>query len=71
MNVNRASANQNQSNNYNRQLMLKLLIGGAALSYVANNIEHKRAECIQFSDKHIEKCLSQIENGIKELQFQH
>ena len=38
MNMNRASAYYNQANDYNRHLMLKLLIGGLALSYVANNI---------------------------------
>jgi hypothetical protein len=47
--------------------MLKLLIGGVAFAYGVENYNQKRAECIQFSDKHLDKCLGQIENGIKEL----
>lgn len=44
--------------------MLKLLIGGIALAYGVENYQQKRAECIQFSDKHLDKCLAQIETGI-------
>jgi hypothetical protein len=51
--------------------MLKLLIGGIALAYGVGNYQQKKAECIQFSDKHLDKCLGQIENGIKELQQKH
>ena len=47
--------------------MLKLLIGGIALAYGVESYQQKKAECIQFSDKHLDKCLGQIENGIKEL----
>jgi hypothetical protein len=48
--------------------MLKLLFGGIAIAYGVENYQQKRAECVNFSDKHLEKCLGQIENGIKELQ---
>lgn len=51
--------------------MLMAGAGLAAAYFIGSNyvfLEQSKAECAKFTDKHLEKALAQIDEGIKDLQ---
>lgn len=62
---------QNQSQSSNSSMMYKLLATGMVVLYAKNftaQEDEVKAECAGFSDKQLEKVLSQIDAGLNSLQ---